>query len=85
MGDDTFTVGSGSLGVDDTLWDSFASEVSQFVKEVEVGDDDGALRTSSHGILVVVKGSALGVGDCVLLHLWGSLNYNFFLVNPSNC
>jgi len=67
MGDvvshNTFTVSSGTLGVDNTFGDTLASEVSQFVDQVEVSEDDGALRTSSHRVLIVVHRTAMGCSN----------------------
>jgi len=42
------TVSTGSLSVDSSLGNSLTSEMGQFVKEVEVLGEDGAIGTSSH-------------------------------------
>ena len=49
------TVGSGSLGVDNSLWNSFSVEVGKFVNEGEVLEKDWSSWASSHGVLVVVN------------------------------
>jgi hypothetical protein len=69
VSDDTLTVGSGSLGVDDTLGNALTGEVGELVEEVEVLDEDGALGSNGKWVLVIVDGVALGVGDSGFLHL----------------
>lgn len=47
MSDFTDTVGGGSFGVYNSLWDSLTSEVGKFVDEVEILEEDGTVWTSS--------------------------------------
>jgi hypothetical protein len=68
VGDNTFTVGSGTLSVHNTLGDTLTGEVSQLVNQVEVGDDNWALGTSGHRVLVVVNWVASGGRNDSLLH-----------------
>ena len=43
------TKGSGSLGVHDAFWDSFAVEMGNVVDEGEVLEDDGAIGSCRGG------------------------------------
>lgn len=47
-------MGSGSLGVDDTLGDTLAVKVGQLVDEVKVLEQDGAKLSGGQGVLVVI-------------------------------
>jgi hypothetical protein len=55
--------------VNDTLRNSFSGKVSELVNKVEVGQNNRAIGTCSHGVLVVIDGMTLGVRNGVLLHL----------------
>jgi hypothetical protein len=68
VGDNAFSVGSGSLGVDDTLGNTLAGEVGKLVEEVEVLDEDRALRSNGQRVLVIVDGVALRVRNSGFLH-----------------
>ena len=57
------TVGCGSLGVDDSFWNSLTGKMSEFIEKVEVLEEDWAVRTSSQGVLVVIEGCAGRGGD----------------------
>ena len=46
MGDLEETVGSSSLGVDNSFRDSFTIEVGQLIDKVEVRDDDRSVGAS---------------------------------------
>lgn len=48
VSDDTFTVGTSTLGVHNTLWNTLTSEVSELVNQVEVSQDDRTSWTSGH-------------------------------------
>lgn len=54
-----FTVCASALGVDNTLGDALTSKMSEFVNQVEVGEHDGTLGASSHGVLIVVHRTAV--------------------------
>ena len=58
ISDFDITVGSGTLGVHNSLRDSLTSEVSEFVEQDKVLSEDGSAGTSSHRVLVVVDGHA---------------------------
>ena len=49
--------------MDDTFWDSFAIEFSEFIDEVGILDEEGSDLSGGHGVLVVVDGYSLGVGE----------------------
>lgn len=68
MGDLQVAVGTGALGVHNSLGDSLASEMSELVEEMEVLGEDGAAGTGSHRVLVVVDGVAGAGSDDSLLH-----------------
>jgi hypothetical protein len=68
MSDFADTVSSGAFGVDNALRDSLSCEMSEFIKQVEVLKEDGAIGTGSQRVLVVVDGGSLGVGDYGALH-----------------
>ena len=55
MGDLEEAVSSGTLGVNNSFRDSLSIEVGQLIDEVEIGNDDGAVRTCRHRVLVVVN------------------------------
>lgn len=52
------TVRTSTLGVDDTLGDSLAIEVSQLVNQVEILEQNRAELSCSHRVLVIVDGRA---------------------------
>ena len=62
------TVSASTLGVHDTLRNTLTSEVRKLVKQVEIAQDDGALGSGRHGVLVVLDGRTVRVCDGVLLH-----------------
>jgi hypothetical protein len=47
MGDFANTVGTCSLGMHNTLWDSFTGKMSKLVNQVEVSDNDWTLGSGS--------------------------------------
>lgn len=47
-------MGSGSLGVDDTLWDTLAVKVGQLVDEVKVLEQDRAKFAGGQRVLVII-------------------------------
>ena len=68
ISDFDITVGSGTLGVHNSLRDSLTSEVSKLVEEVEVLGEDGTTRTGGHGVLVVVNRGTSAGRNYGLLH-----------------
>ena len=78
MSNHALAMGSGSLGVDDTLRDALAGEVSELVKKVEVLHEDGAVCAHSEGVLVIVEGVTLRVSNSFALHN----NYGRVSINP---
>jgi hypothetical protein len=68
VGDNTFSMGGSSFSVDNALRDSLASEVSKLVEKVEVAEDDGAVGTSGHRVLIVIKRRTLRICNITLLH-----------------
>ena len=68
VGDLAVAVSASALGVDDSLRDSLASEVSEFVQQVEVLSEDGAAGTGRHRVLVVVDGGARARRDRLSLY-----------------
>jgi len=52
-------VGTGTLGVDDTLGDALAVKVGELVNQVEVLQEDRAVLASGQRVLVVVNGIAV--------------------------
>lgn len=59
MSDDAFSVGTGTLGVHNTLGDTLAGEVGQLVNQVEIGQYDWAAWTSGHRVLIVIDWGSL--------------------------
>lgn len=54
FGDLTVAVSTGTLSMDNSLWDSLTGKVSKFIEEVEVLSEDGTTGSGCHGVLVVV-------------------------------
>ena len=67
LGYDEFTVGGGTLSVDDSLGDALTGEVGEFVEEVEVLEKNGAVWSDSQRVLVVVEGGSGGSCDNLLV------------------
>lgn len=65
MGHFEITMGTSTLGVDDSLRDSFTVEVGQFVDKVEVLEKNRAVFAGQEGVLVVVNGRTGGGGQGV--------------------
>lgn len=68
IGDLNISVCAGALSVDNSLWDSLTSEVSQFVEQVEVLSKDRSAGARCHRVLVVIDGSARAGSDRRFLH-----------------
>ena len=54
----------------DSLGDSLSVEVSEFVDQVEVLEQDWASWSGSHGVLVVVDGITSGSGQNFTFHIF---------------
>ena len=52
-----------SLGVNDSLRNSFASEMSEFIEQVKVLKKDGPVRSDCQRVLVVIERSSSRCGD----------------------
>lgn len=65
MGHFEVTVGTSTLGVDDSFWDSFTVKVGQFVDQLEVLEQNWAVFAGNEGVLVVVDWSSGGSGQGV--------------------
>ena len=63
------TVGTSTLSVDNSLWDSLSSEMSELVQEGEVLGEDWATWSSSKGVSVVVNWGTRGGGHNFLFHI----------------
>ena len=65
MGHFEITMGTSTLGVDDSLRDSFTVEVGQLVNKLEVLEKDWTVFAGEERVLVVVDGSSGGGGQGV--------------------
>ena len=57
VGDLKESMGTSSLGMDDSLWDSLSSEVSKLIQEGEVLGQNWTTWTSGERVLVIVNWS----------------------------
>lgn len=57
-----FTVGTSTLGVDDTFWDPLAVKVCQQIDQVEVLKEERSILANSLGVLRVHDRTAIGGG-----------------------
>jgi len=66
-------VSAGTLSVDDSFGDSFSVKTGEFIKQVKVLEENGAVFTSGEGVLVVIDGSTVGGGHdgsvIIVIHL----------------
>jgi len=62
-------VGTGSLGVDDSLGDSLSVKLGELVNQVEVLQEDGSSGASGHRVLVVVNRHASACCQSFSFHL----------------
>ena len=62
VGDLEVTMGSGALGVDDSLWDPLSVEVGELIDQMEVLKEDWPILSGGDGVLVVVDWVTLRVG-----------------------
>ena len=74
VGDCEDTVGTCSFGVDDSLGDAFAVELSQFVNEVEVLKQDRSTRASCLREHIIVNWHTCAGSDNIL-HIFIFLRY----------
>ena len=61
-------VRSRTFGVNDSLGDSLPVKLGEFVDKVEVLDQDGALGSSSHAVLVIIDWRTRTRGKSLFLH-----------------
>jgi len=62
------TMGTSTLGVDNSLRNTLSVEVSELVNKVEVLEEERTSGSSGHGVLVVIDGSTVGGGKLFALH-----------------
>jgi hypothetical protein len=48
---------SGTFGVDNSLWNTLTCKMGEFVEKIEVLKENWTTRSSSKGVLIVIKGS----------------------------
>ena len=56
-------MGSGTLGMDDSFWNTLTGEMSEFIEEVEVLEEDWSVGAGGQRVLVVIEGCTSGGGD----------------------
>ena len=56
-------MGSGTLGMDDSFWNTLTGEMSEFIEEVEVLEEDWSVGAGGQRVLVVIEGGTSGGGD----------------------
>ena len=68
VGDDEGAVCACAFRVDDSFRDSFSIEFGEFVNEVVVLYEEGAVLAGGEGVLVVVDGDSHGGGHYIAGH-----------------